>query len=111
MQSTELAPPIAPPLPHAWIRPAEALRRANTPREHTRGVARDILGNTCGGPPLREPTRPPLSRYAGSQWFVVSKAFAEYVEPAAAVGWPKKMLEEAKKIPGKLAKKDNFATR
>jgi len=65
-----------------------------------------VGGHRCANRPT-----PPLSRYAGSQWFVVSKAFAEYVEPAAAVGWPKKMLEEAKKIPGKLAKKDNFATR
>ena len=25
--------------------------------------------------------------YAGSQWFVASKAFVQYVVPAAAVGW------------------------
>ena len=28
-------------------------------------------------------------RYAGSQWFIASRAFVRYAAPAAAVNWPK----------------------
>ena len=56
---------------------------------------------------LREPMG--VSMYAGSQWFVASRAFAGYVAGAAAVNWPK--ATQTKNRAALEGLKENFATK